>query len=101
MLERNLTARIERILSENKSGVKTYAKYEAAVKAAEKITADHLKTIGFQEDDKRMPSPAEFVVTYIPSSGRFSPVILFNNWNAVNRLGGYLGFFAMQGFMSN
>jgi len=101
MLERNITERVERILSENKSGVKTYAKYESAVKAAVKITAEHLTTIGFKCDDKRMPNPAEFVVTYIPSSGRFTPVILFNNWNALNRMGGYLGFFAVQGFMSN
>ena len=101
MLERNITARIERVLSENKSGVKTYKLYEAAVKAAEKITAEHLTTIGFPLGDKRIPAPAEFIVTYIPSSGRFSPVILFNNWNTTNRLGGYLGFFAVQGFMSN
>jgi len=101
MLERNITERVERILSENKTGVKTYAKYEAAVKAAAKITAAHISTIGFAVGDKRTPSPAEFVVTYIPSSGRFTPVILFNNWNAVNRMGGYLGFFAVQGFMSN
>tara|TARA_R110000751_G_scaffold64619_1_gene132680 strand:- start:829 stop:1131 length:303 start_codon:yes stop_codon:yes gene_type:complete len=100
MLERNMTDRIERILTENKSGVKTYAKYESAVKAADKITAEHIASIGNLPDNKII-SPVVYVITYIPSSGRFSPVFLFNNWNALYRCGGYIGFFASQGFMSN
>ena len=100
MLERNMTDRIERILTENKSGVKTYAKYESAVKAADKITAEHITSVGALPDN-RILAPVEYVVTYIPSSGRFSPVFLFNNWNTVHRIGGYIGFFGSQGFLSN
>lgn len=91
MMTTNVTDRIENILAENKSGVKTYAKYDGAVKAIEAEIADY-----FGETDGRI----EYIVVYIPSTGRFAPVVNFQKFMATPAFkGGFIGYFANRGFM--
>jgi len=98
MREQNKVAQIERILSENKSGVKTYASYENAVAAAEKVANQHVAYtygVGFPNP----PRPCDFVPVFVPSTQRWAVIFLFQNWMQSNPVGGFVGFFAEKGFL--
>jgi len=91
---KNLNERIEGILVENKSGVKNYANPENAVKAAEAIIDKFSdgESIGI-----------EYMILYVKDrdgNGRYVPVVNFGKYmNSGHFAGGYIGYFASQGFM--
>lgn len=97
----NIIQKIENILTDNKSGLKTYKTYEAAVKTA-------IKEIDFYADTltDRIPQKEnvinfmEYIVVYIPSTQRFTPIFNHTRFRDSGKyLGGYIGHFAVRGFM--
>lgn len=92
----NINTKITKLLSENKTSIKTYASYEkAALVGAEKSTS----AIGAFAYGPHAPSEGpDFIIAYV--DGRFTPVFILSSWMNAHSLGGYIGFFAQQGFCS-
>ena len=98
MIIKNLNDRIEGILIENKNGVRNYANAENAKKAVEGMIEKF--SDGLLPDDK---GNIEYMILYVNNregAGRFVPVVNFGKYMNSGRFqGGYIGFFASEGFM--
>jgi hypothetical protein len=85
------TANIEARLAENKNGVKTYASHQMARGRAdnivERLAANH-------------KSRMAYILVYLPSTGRFTPIFCLSEWMRANKVGGYIGFLSDDGFYS-
>lgn len=88
---RSLNTKIERILSENKKGIKTYVSYEAADAKAGAMIESFLESNGFEG------KAFDYAVLYV--QGRFTPVFFMNSFFSRYNVGGYVGYFAAKGFM--
>ncbi len=90
---RNLIAKLEKSIAENKNCVKTYKSYAAAEKAAEK----HSEDFETYNDTKIQMI---YIIVCIPSTGHWTPIFNLSTWSASSGQGTYLGFFAVRGYMS-
>jgi len=87
----DLVPRIEARIVENKSSVKTYATYDRASAVAEKEGNDfdtfNHANIGMKH-----------LIVKLPSSGRYTPVFMMNDYMTRLQNGTYMCFFADRGF---
>ena len=90
----NTVARIEARLAENKGSIKTYKTYEAAEKVGYNLAQDYANFQGVISNEP------EFIVVFLPKSGRFTVVFQLMSYLQRNQLGGYVGWFAQSGFFS-
>lgn len=87
----NLISRVEESRGTNKNPCKNYATEAAAVKAAEKITADAQAHFGTSQ-------PANYLAFFVPSWGRWCVAINTNEYYRRHDFpGGYIGYFASCG----
>jgi hypothetical protein len=90
---RNLNAKIEQNLVENKTSVKTYSSMEGAIQSAVREEQRFQKIV-----DVRFDLEVLFITLH---NGRISPVFNMTKWLAHPKSGGFfIGYFAQRGFMS-
>lgn len=89
----NLVAKIECRIAENKSSIKTYKSYETACKTGEDLGLIFATKKGVQ-------FPVEFIPVYLPSLNRWTVVFQQMAWMQRYSQGGYIGWFATNGFFS-
>ncbi len=89
----NIVHKIEERLQENKSGVKTYATYEAAVGVADRLMREFDQYNGTNLG-------TDYVVTFLPITKRWTVVFNLSGWAARSKTGTYLGWYASKGFFS-
>jgi hypothetical protein len=87
----DLVPRIEARIFENKSSVKTYASYDRATAVAEKEGDDFDKFNNVNIGMKHL-------IVKLPSSGRYAPVFMLNDYMTRLQNGTYMCFFAGRGF---
>lgn len=97
MRTNDIIARIEARLSENKSGVKTYASHQFARSKGERLS-DRAATY-FLGADTMFEGP-DFTIVFLPTVKRWSIVFHLSPWLARHNAGGYVGIFADEGFFS-
>lgn len=92
MNRHNHTDRIVMRLEENKTSIKQYASYEKAAKVAESEIAR------LNEIHGNPPYPMWYLVLYVPSTGKFTPVFQVGKYFRENNLGGFIAELATRGF---
>ena len=88
-----LVNKIEARLTENKASVKTYKTYESAGKVGLKLGTEFARMYGYDDN-------VHYIVTYLPTIGRYTVVFRMMDWFAKHKEGGYLGHFADKGFFT-
>lgn len=91
MLDRNIMNSVEDSYSENKTGFKTYATYENAVKAIKPQVQE-------VADMRGLPNDIFYIPMLIPSCGRWTVAVLFSQWMSKHQIGGYMLEFSARGF---
>jgi len=88
-----LVSKIEERLAENKTSIKTYKTYEAASKVGLKLGTEFAHVRGYNDN-------VHYIVTYLPTTGRYTVVFRMMDWFSKHKEGGYIGHFANAGFFS-
>jgi hypothetical protein len=89
----NVLQRIEDNLASNKSSTKTYATHSKAAEVGKRLGAQFNEWNGSSID-------VDFIVVYVPSVARYTPVFNLTKWLRAYNNGTFLGWFAHKGFFS-
>lgn len=90
---RNIIAKIEARLEENKKAAKTYAAYDKAALMGAKLSEEFNAYNGTN-------CAVEFIPVYLPQTERWTVVFNLSKWCQQTEQGTYLGWFAERGFFS-